>query len=232
MEYFYRESKHDQTHKISRASKITQFKIEAGEFGDDGPTERLGSITSHNLFGNVYYDFVNTSRFTPYIGIGGGIGVTDADWTSNWSRTWDEEALRQGFLDLANRPEALNEDAAKDMAERAALRHLANPNNPYINRLAQSSSNAQTTLSDTLWGLQILFGVDYAVTEAMSLGLKGRWVRFSSFSDNLSWNPLRGHPPYVRRDANGNPSGALIAGSMSTSDIEFFGISVNMKYHF
>ena len=48
-----------------------------------------------------------------------------------------------------------------------------------------SSSNAQTTLSDTLWGLQILFGVDYAVTEAMSLGLKGRWVKFNSFSDNL-----------------------------------------------
>ena len=136
------------------------------------------------------------------------------------------------FLTWQIDPKHLTRDAAKDMAERQALRHLANPNNPYINRLAQSSSNAQTTLSDTLWGLQILFGVDYAVTEAMSLGLKGRWVRFSSFSDNLSWNPLRGHPPYVRRDANGNPSGALIAGSMSTSDIEFFGISVNMKYHF
>ena len=85
----------------------------------------------------------------------------------------------------------------------------------------------QTTLSDTLWGLQILFGVDYAVTEAMSLGLKGRWVKFNSFSDTLSWDPLRSHPPYIRTDKE-----TLIAGSMTTSDIEFFGISLNLKYHF
>ena len=103
------------------------------------------------------------------------------------------KTLSAGILTWGG-PEALNDDAAKDMAERIALRHLANPNNPYINRLAQSSSNAQTTLSDTLWGLQILFGVDYAVTEAMSLGLKGRWVRFSSFSDNLSLEPVAESP--------------------------------------
>ena len=142
--------------------------------------------------------------------------------------------LRQGFRDSANRPDALNDDAAKDMAERAALRHLANPNNPYINRLAQSSSNAQTTLRDTLWGLQILFGVDYEVTEAMSLGLKGRWVKFNSFKDGIvSWDPLRSHAPYVGRNSEWKSYQCSDRqGSMSTSDIEFFGISVNMKYHF
>ena len=67
----------------------------------------------------------------------------------------------------------------------------------------------------------------------MSLGLKGRWVKFSSFSDNLIWNPLRSHAPYVRFDGTrDNPTGPMIQGRMSTSDIEFFGISVNMKYHF
>ena len=48
-------------------------------------------------------------------------------------------------------------------------------------------------------GFQILFGVDYAVTEATSLGLKGRWVRFGSFSDDFIWNPLRSHEPYLRK---------------------------------
>ena len=47
------------------------------------------------------------------------------------------------------------------------------------------------------WGLQILFGVDYALTDAVSLGLKGRWVKFDSFSDDLVWDPLRSHAPYV-----------------------------------
>ena len=195
LEYFYRESKHDQNATIGKVSAETRAKFDRGEFGMGGPTERLGSITSHNLFGNLYYDFINTSRFTPYIGIGGGIGVTEADWGSNWTRTEDRTIL-------VNAPE----------------------------RLYGSSSVAHTTLSDTLYGLQILFGVDYAVTEAMSLGLKGRWVRFNSFSDGLVWDPLRSHVPYVGGTAE-DPMNPM-SGHMSTSDIEFFGISVNMKYHF
>ena len=214
MEYFYRESKHDETGDFGCTggpNSATCVKVEQGEFGETGPQERLNSITSHNLFANLFYDFSNTSRFTPYIGIGGGLGVTDADWGSNWTRTLDQQTLRDGF------PYANNANFAGTQAEY----------DEYISNLAGSASNAQTTLSDTLWGLQILFGVDYAVTEAMSLGLKGRWVKFNSFSDNLIWNPLRSHAPYIRTDRE-----TLIAGSMSTSDIEFFGISVNMKYHF
>ena len=218
LEYFYRESKHDQTGDFGCTGgpmSATCTKVANGEFGETGPQERLNSITSHNLFANLYYDFANTSRFTPYIGIGGGVGVTDADWGSNWTRTLDQQTLRDGFP----YPNANFAGTQADYDE-------------YIGRLAGSSSNTATTLSDTLWGLQILFGVDYALTEAMSLGLKGRWVKFNSFSDNLSWDPLRSHPPYLRMDNAGNPTGPRIQGAMSTSDIEFFGISVNMKYNF
>ena len=235
MEYFYRESKHDQSSQVIGLSGATRDKIARNEFAD-GPFERLGSITSHNIFGNVYYDFSNTSRFTPYIGIGGGVGITGADWSSNWTRTLDEGDLRQGLRDDAakRRERAANpmgdDDPVKLRAVAANLDHLAG-NSPeareYISKLAGSSSSANTNLSDTLWGLQILFGVDYAVTEAMSLGLKGRWVKFNSFSDGIVWDPLRSHAPYVGA-GNTNP----VSGNMSTSDIEFFGISLNMKYHF
>ena len=62
--------------------------------------------------------------------------------------------------------------------------------------------------SGTRFGVfQILFGVDYAVTEAMSLGLKGRWVKFNSFSDNLSWNPLRSHAPLHQNRQGNSDSG-------------------------
>ena len=196
LEYFYRESKYDENRDLSKASRETALKIERGEFGQLGVQEYVGSITSHNLFGNLYYDFANTSRFTPYIGIGGGVGVTEVDWGSNWTRT------ATGVI----------EDVPAD------------------SRLYGSSSVARTTLRDTLWGLQILFGVDYEVTEAMSLGLKGRWVKFNSFKDGIVWDPLRSHAPYV----GGTPESPTnpVSGNMSTSDIEFFGISVNMKYHF
>ena len=46
--------------------------------------------------------------------------------------------------------------------------------------LPDSSSVTHTTLSDTIYGFQVLFGVDYAFTEAMSIGLKGRWVKYGS----------------------------------------------------
>ena len=228
LEYFYRESKHDQSASpgnglTCRPPSGTCNKIDAGEF-DTGPHERLGSITSHNLFANVFYDFNNTSRFTPYIGIGGGIGVTDADWSSHWARSANIDRLTSGLNELAMDPSRAD--------DRMIFEHLAG-DTAYLDNLRNATSIAQTTLSDTLWGLQILFGVDYAVTEAMSLGLKGRWVKFSSFSDGLFWNPLRGHAPYVRFDGTrDNPTGPMIQGRMSTSDIEFFGISVNMKYHF
>lgn len=34
--------------------------------------ESVDNVTGHNLFANVYYDFVNASRLTPYIGAGAG----------------------------------------------------------------------------------------------------------------------------------------------------------------
>ena len=213
LEYFYRESKHDQSSQISRCVPNTSTcdKIKRGEFVKGGPTERLGSITSHNLFANLFYDFANTSRFTPYIGVGGGLGVTEADYSANWTRTLDTNVLKKNFVDITDRADLAADDA-------------------YINRLAGSSTVGHTTLSDTLWGLQVLFGVDYAVTEAMSLGLKGRWVKFNSFSDGIVWDSLRSHAPYVGGTPE-NPTNP-VSGHMSTSDIEFFGISVNMKYHF
>ena len=90
------------------------------------------------------------------------------------------------------------------------------------------SASAQATLSDVLYGFQVLFGVDYAVTEATSLGLKGRWVRFGSFSDDFIWYPLRSHAPNLRKPDGSEP----VSGRLKTDDVEFFGVSVNLKYRF
>ena len=175
LEYFYRQSNYDQTADIplgvgTQGQKLRDEIVQA--------TDRIGSITSHNLFGNVFYDFVNTSRFTPYIGIGGGIGFTDMEYGSVWARNED----------------SMNADGSYKISTGADL-----PNYDEIRRnLAKTVSVGQATLSDMLLGFQILFGVDYAITQAVSLGLKGRWVRFGSFSDDFIWNPLRSHPPNLR----------------------------------
>ncbi len=207
LEYFYRQSNYDQTADIFGGAGTQEDKL-ADEIVH--ATDRIGSITSHNLFGNLFYDFSNTSRFTPYIGIGGGVGFTDMEYGSVWTR---------------------NEDLMNDDGSYAIKTGVNLDNYPEIRRnLAKTTSVGQATLSDVLFGLQILFGVDYAVTEAMSLGLKGRWVRFGSFSDDFIWNPLRSHDPYLRRP--GASDREPVSGRLKTSDLEFFGVSVNLKYHF
>ena len=204
LEYFYRQSNYDQTADIplgvgTQGQKLRDEIVQA--------TDRIGSLTSHNLFGNLFYDFVNTSRFTPYIGVGGGVGFTDMEYGSVWARNED----------------AINADGSYKISTGADL-----PNYDEIRRnLAKTTSVGQATLSDVLLGFQVLFGVDYAVTQAVSLGLKGRWVRFGSFSDDFIWNPLRSHPPNLRLDGS-----EPVSGRLKTDDVEFFGVSVNLKYHF
>lgn len=201
LEYFYRQSNYDESSDVpsgegESGDKLQQEIVRA--------TDRIDSMTSHNIFGNMYYDFANTSRFTPYIGIGGGMGVTDMAYSSVWARNSDPGRISTGSgLDNASEIQR---------------------------NLAGTVSVAENTLSDTLWGLQVLFGVDYAVTEAMSLGLKGRWVRFNSFDSGAGpvvWDPLRGHVPNLRKDGS-----EPVSGGFKTDNIEFFGISLNMKYHF
>ena len=198
LEYFYRQSNYDQTADVplgvgTQGQKLRDEIVQA--------TDRIGSITSHNLFGNLFYDFVNTSRFTPYIGVGGGVGFTDMEYGSVWAR---------------------NEDASK-ISTGAGWSNV----DEIRRNLARTVSVGQATLSDVLLGFQVLFGVDYAITEATSLGLKGRWVRFGSFSDDFIWNPLRSHPPNLRKDGS-----EPVSGRLKTDDVEFFGVSVNLKYHF
>ena len=198
LEYFYRQSNYDQTSDIplgvgTQGQKLRDEIVQA--------TDRIGSMTSHNLFGNLFYDFVNTSRFTPYIGIGGGVGFTDMEYGSVWARNDDPANISTG--------EGL-------------------PNEDEVRRnLAKTVSVGQATLSDVLLGFQVLFGVDYAVTESTSLGLKGRWARFGSFSDDFIWNPLRSHAPNLRRDGS-----EPVSGRLKTDNVEFFGLSLNLKYHF
>ena len=206
LEYFYRQSNYNQTADIplgvgTQGQKLRDEIVQA--------TDRIGSITSHNLFGNLFYDFSNTSRFTPYIGIGGGMGFTDMEYGSVWARNED----------------SMNPDGSYKISTGADL-----PNYDEIRRnLAKTVSVGQATLSDMLLGFQILFGVDYAITQAVSLGLKGRWVRFGSFSDDFIWNPLRSHEPFLRKSG---PDREPVSGRLRTDNVEFFGLSVNLKYHF
>ena len=95
--------------------------------------------------------------------------------------------------------------------------------------LAGTVSVAQDHAQRHALGFQFLFGVDYALTDAMSLGLKGRYVMFDSFIvvTAVSFGIRYG----VTRHICGKTTPNRIR-AVSTNNIQFFGISLNLKYHF
>ena len=200
IEYFYRNAEYDQTSSIPGA---------AGESGDklaqeiQTATERIDSIAGHNLFGNLYFDLFNLTPITPYAGFGIGVAFTDMDYSSVWARNADPSQIVTG----------------EGLPNAAQIRQ----------NLAGTTSFVQhVDLEDTLFGYQVLFGVDYALTESISLGVKGRWVHFEPFNERrIKWDSLRSHRPNIRLDGS-----EPVFSGFKTDDIEMFGVSAALKYHF
>ena len=89
-EWFHRESEYDQTSPIASATGDTFAKLD-GEI--QRAEDRVGSLSSQNVFANVYVDFHARSRLTPYVGIGAGIGLTELDYGDLWARNPDPGAI-------------------------------------------------------------------------------------------------------------------------------------------
>ena len=199
LEYFYREARFDETRDVPFSAGGVNGEKLRREIRS--ATDRIGVLDSHNLFANVYYDFAGAGRFTPYVGLGVGLGFTDLDYTSHWVRNRDVADISTG--------EGL-------------------PNEAQVQRnLAGTYSLASKKLSDTLFGVQALLGVDYALSETLALGVKGRYLRYDDLRDDVVWDPLRSHAPNLRRDGS-----EPVSARVEFDDIEAFGVSVNLKYRF
>ena len=136
VEWFYRESEYDQTSPVTSATGDTFAKL-GGEI--QRAEDRIGSISSQNVFANVYVDFPGRTRLTPYVGVGVGIGLTELDYGDLWARNPDPDAIGTA----------------------AGL-----PNEEEIRRnLAGTTTSKQTELRDRLAGYQLLGGVDYAMSK-------------------------------------------------------------------
>ena len=63
-----------------------------------------------------------------------------------------------------------------------------------LNRnVAGTTTIGRAKFSDTLFGYQVIAGVDYQVSEPVSIGLKFRWADFGEFEDGEEWDQLRSH---------------------------------------
>lgn len=201
-EYFYRTTTHDGRSNTRGLDPITERKRgQELEILDGG----VDDVLSHNFFANLYYDFHSNSRFTPYIGVGVGVAQVSMDFFSRWQRNGDPDKIEtfKSFKTLtSNQKDALH------------------------GRLAGTTTIADRKLTDTLFGYQALAGVDYRVSDPVSIGLKFRWADFGEFKDEAEWDRLRSH------DSARAPGGTRVRYFVMTDDIRFWGLSLNVKYAF
>ena len=104
--------------------------------------DRIGSLSSQNVFANAYVDFPGRSRVTPYVGAGVGIGLTKLDYGDLWARNPDPAAI----------------GTAAGLPNEAEIRRS----------LAATTTSKQAELHDRPTGDQVLGGVDYAMSDAQS----------------------------------------------------------------
>ena len=204
LEYFYRETAHNETSGIEGPGGAAVAKLDGEVVTAE---DRIGSVTSNNVFGNLYFDFTNGSRLTPYIGVGAGAGFTNVDHGLLWVRNNDPgliTSVAQYF------PDGRLDDL------RVVQRNLA----------ATASSN-QTELGARLFGYQVLFGMDVALTESVSVGVKARRVAFASFGDSSGLDVLRSHISSNRLDG-----GRPVTYTLTTKDLALYGFGLNLKYRF
>ena len=64
--------------------------------------------------------------------------------------------------------------------------------------------------------------------ESVTIGVKGRWVRFGTFqTDGGVLDQLRSHPPTYRRDGS-----RPVFYGRRVDDIEMFSFAMELKYYF
>ena len=91
---------------------------------------------------------------------------------------------------------------------------------------AGKRSLADEALSDTLFGYQLVAGVDYALDERRTVTVKARYGgAFGEFEDgDNTWRPLRGHESSV------GPGGAPIHYDIAIDNLRFWAMSVGMRF--
>ena len=160
----------------------------------------LGDAVSHSLFTNLYYDFHSESRLTPYIGAGAGFSRVSLDYFSRWARRLDPALITT----FGSEPPGLKLNE----------------------KLAGTTTIANARHSDTVFGYQLIGGVDYQLSEAMTIGLKLRWADFGEFEMEREWDQLRSHESARR------PGGERVRYKLATDDLQFLSIGLNLKHRF
>jgi len=132
------------------------------------PEETLSDVRSEEVFLNLYYDYENRTRWTPYVGAGMGLAHIETHFAASFVRKPEREYLAIDFV-----PDWPEE------AKRAA---------------AGTVSLLNAEMSGWVPGYQFIVGIDMNLGEAL-VGIKVRWGRFGELTTTTEYDLVRSHAP-------------------------------------
>lgn len=92
---------------------------------------------------------------------------------------------------------------------------------------AGTLTTSDAELSDTLWGYQLMLGSDYALNDQISIGIKARYAVFNNdFKDDHAYDLLRSHASKFEEN------GETVRYKFKGDELDFWGVSLNLKYFF
>ena len=172
--YSYNATRFDQTVSSTDASGADLDKINNEiSIGE----ESLGTASSHELFLAAFRDWPNSSRWTPWAGAGVGMAWARKDFSWIWARSAKPADIATG---------------------------AGQPNADEIRRnLAGAVSSGRAALKDRLTGYLVAVGVDRALSDSLTLGVKLQWKQFGDFQSGAYQGAvLRSHEPNLRLDGS------------------------------
>ena len=130
--------------------------------------ETLSDVRADEGFLNLYYDYENRTRWTPYAGAGIGLAQIEAHYAATFVRKPEPEYLAIDFV-----PDWPEE------AKRAA---------------AGTANLLNAEISGWSPGLQFIAGLDMNLGELL-VGVKVRWGRFRDLTTTTEYDLIRSHAP-------------------------------------
>ena len=139
------------------------------------------------------------------VGAGAGVGRTSLGYGNRYVR----KTLAQGFFPTGG----VDPTTTADVPE-------------WQRNAAGTVSAVETEISQTHFGGQALGGIDYDLSERVSLSAKVRWALFAPIEDAFVWDLVRSHEPVL---ADGVTPYTL---SLKLDSFQHVGVTFGLKYRF
>jgi len=167
------------------------------------PLARVSGFSITDLFLNVHLDINNSSRFTPFIGFGGGVSTVVLVY----------EGLR------------VRETLAGGFTPAGGVDPTANTGIPaWQTRAAGTVDSVALPFAESTLGTNLIGGVAFRASERWDIALRGRYARYRDVRQSGEWDLLRSHAPVL---TDGTTAATL---DLVLSHIEFYAVTVSFVY--